>query len=89
LDQMSVPSMEEASDTIPASSSISNRRSTIEDLLDRVTTIESTEQEFVSAFEMLIHRIDALEGQVTCKDLEKRVGHLEKAVQYRQEKSKN
>jgi len=88
LEEMSVPSTGESDFSIPASSSISTRRSTLEDLLDRVTNIETNDQEFVSAFEMLIHRVESLEGQVTCKDLEKRVGHLEKAVQYRQQKSK-
>ena len=88
LEQMSIPTTGELDGSIPASSSISTRRSTLEDVLERLTTVETNDQEFVSAFEMLIHRVESLEDQVTCKDLEKRVGHLEKAVQYRRQKSK-
>ena len=84
----SIPSPVNQSNEFPASSNINSRRSTIEDVLDRLTNIESNDQEFVSAFEMLIHRVESLEGQVTCKDLEKRIGHLEKAVQYKMGKSK-
>ena len=83
-----VPSPANRTNELPASSSINSRRSTIEEVLDRLTNIESNDQEFVSAFEMLIHRVESLENQVTCKDLEKRVEHLEKAVQYRMGKSK-
>ena len=43
----------------------------------------SNGREFVSAFEMLLHRVETLEG----KDLEQRVGHLEKAVQYQKKKA--
>ena len=84
-----VPSPANRTNELPASSSINSRRSTIEEVLDRLTNIESNDQEFVSAFEMLIHRVESLEGQVTCKDLEKRIGHLEKAVQYKMGKSKS
>jgi hypothetical protein len=51
--------------------------------------VEEDDREFASAFEMLLHRVEALEGQVTCKDIEKRVVHLEKAVQYKIGKSKD
>ena len=46
-------------------------------------SVESNGREFVSAFEMLLHRVETLEG----KDLEQRVGHLEKAVQYQKKKA--
>ncbi len=84
-----VPSPGSQTNELPASSSINSRRSTIEEDLDQLTNIESNDQEFVNAFEMLIHRVESLEGQVTCKDLEKRVGHLEKALQYKMGKSKS
>ena len=84
LDQTSVSSLTE---TVAASSSITTR-GTYAEMLERLERVETDNREFVSAFEILIHRIDALEGQVVCKDLEKRVEHLEKAVQYRQGKSK-
>ena len=84
LDQTSVSSLTE---TVAASSSITTR-GTYAEMLERLERVETDNREFVSAFEILIHRIDALEGQVVCKDLEKRVEHLEKAVQYRQSKSK-
>ena len=83
LDQTSVPSLTE---TVAASSSITTR-GTYAEMLERLERVETDNREFVSAFEILIHRIDALEGQVVCKDLEKRVEHLEKAIQYRQSKS--
>ena len=83
LDQTSVPSLTE---TVAASSSITTR-GTYAEMLERLERVETDNREFVSAFEILIHRIDALEGQVVCNDLEKRVEHLEKAVQYRQSKS--
>ena len=83
LEQMSVPSSGEAG---AASSSITTR-GTFAEMLDRLERVESDEHEFVSAFEILIHRVEALESQVSCKELEKRVGHLEKAVQYRKQKS--
>ena len=84
LDQTSVSSLTE---TVAASSSITTR-GTYAEMLERLERVETDNREFVSAFEIMIHRIDALEGQVVCKDLEKRVEHLEKAVQYRQSKSK-
>ena len=51
--------------------------------------VEADDREFVSAFEILLHRVEALEGQVTSKAIEKRLEHLEKAVQYKNRKSKN
>ena len=84
LDEASVPSLTE---TVAASSSITTR-GTYAEMLERLERVETDNREFVSAFEILIHRIDALEGQVICKDLEKRVEHLEKAVQYRERKFK-
>ena len=49
--------------------------------------VEADDREFVSAFEMLLHRVETLEGHVTYKDIEERMEHLEKAVQYKIGKS--
>ena len=84
LEEMCVPSSGEA---VAASSSITTR-GTYAEMLERLERVEADDREFVSAFEILIHRVEALESQVTCNELEKRVGHLEKAVQYSQQKSK-
>ena len=85
LEDLSVPSSGEA---VAASSSITTR-GTYAEMLERLERVEADEREFVSAFEILIHRVEALESQVTCNELQKRVDHLEKAIQYRQQKSKN
>ena len=85
LEDLSVPSSGEA---VAASSSITTR-GTYAEMLERLERVEADDREFVSAFEILIHRVDALESQVTCNELQKRVDHLEKAIQYRQQKSKN
>ena len=61
LEELSVPSTGEAGVPVPASSSITTRGSTLVELLDRVETLEGNGQEFASAFEMLIHRVEALE----------------------------
>ena len=89
LENMSVPSPAATSKPVPASSSINTRRDTVADLLERMERVEADDREFVSAFEMLLHRVEALEGQVTCKDIEKKLEHLEKAVQYKIGKSKS
>ena len=88
LEELSVPSTGEAGVPVPASSSIATRGSTLVELLDRLETLEGNGQEFASAFEMLIHRVESLEEQTSSKELEKRVEHVEKAVQYRQKKAK-
>ena len=88
LEEMSVPSPAMTSGAVPASSSINTRGDTVAELLERTERLEADDREFVSAFEMLLHRVEALEGQVTCKDIEKRLVHLEKAVQYKIGKSK-
>ena len=71
----------------PASNSITTR-GTYAEMLERLERVETDNREFVSAFEILIHRVDTLEGQISCKDLEQRLDHLEKAFQYRQRNSK-
>ena len=86
LETMSVPSSGEA--PIAASSSLTTR-GTYAEMLERLERVEADDREFVSAFEILIHRVEALESQVTCNELEKRVEHLEKAVQYKLGKSKS
>ncbi len=88
LEELSVPSTGEAGVPVPASSSIATRGSTLVELLDRLETLEGNGQEFASAFEMLIHRVESLEEQTSSKELEKRVEHIEKAVQYKQKKAK-
>lgn len=88
LEDMSVPSPAVTSAAVPANSSINTRGHTVGELLERMERVEADEREFASAFEMLLHRVEALEGQVTCKDIEKRLDHLEKAIQYKIRKSK-
>ena len=73
---------------VPASNSITTR-GTYAEMLERLERVETDNREFVSAFEILIHRVDTLESQISCKDLEKRLDHLEKAFQYRQRNSKS
>ena len=73
---------------VPASNSITTR-GTYDEMLERLERVETDNREFVSAFEILIHRVDTLESQIMCKDLEKRLDHLEKAFQYRQRNSKS
>ena len=71
-----------------SSSSINTRGDTVAEILERMERVEADDREFASAFEMLLHRVEALESQVTSKDIEKRLEHLEKAVQYKNGKSK-
>ena len=59
LDDMSVPSP-----AVPASSSINTRRDTVAELLERTERLEADDREFVSAFEMLLHRVEAIEAKV-------------------------
>ena len=73
---------------VPASNSITTR-GTYAEMLERLERVETDNREFVSAFEILIHRVDTLESQISCKDLEQRLDHLEKAFQYRQRNSKS
>ena len=89
LDDMSTPAPAATSKTVPASSSINTRGDTVAEILERMERVEADDREFVSAFEMLLHRVEALEGQITYKEIDKRLEHLEKAVQYKNEKSKN
>ena len=72
-----------ASTSPAAASSPITTRGTYAEMLERLESVESNGREFVSAFEMLLHRVETLEG----KDLEQRVGHLEKAVQYQKKKA--
>jgi hypothetical protein len=60
LEQMSVPSSGEAS---AASSSITTR-GTYAEMLERLERVEADDREFVSAFEILIHRVEALEQKM-------------------------
>ena len=87
LEEISIPTPPAISNAIAASSSINTRGDTVAELLERMERVEADGREFVSAFEMLLHRVETLEGHVTYKDIEERVEHLEKAVQYKIGKS--
>lgn len=60
LEQMSVGSPGVPSSPIAASSS-SITRGTYAEMLERLESVEANGREFVSAFEMLLHRVDCLE----------------------------
>lgn len=64
LEEMSVPSPAMTSGAVPASSSINTRGDTVAELLERTERLEADDREFVSAFEILIHRVEALEAKV-------------------------
>ena len=64
LEEMSVPSPAMTSGAVPASSSINTRGDTVAELLERMERVEADDREFVSAFEILIHRVEALEAKV-------------------------
>ena len=68
LQQLSVPSTATAEDSLPASSTLNQRRSTVEDILDRLETVEGNTTEFASAFEILIHRVETLESKLRSKE---------------------
>ena len=82
LEQLSVGSSGASTSPVAVSSPITTR-GTYAEMLERLESVESNESELISAFEMLLHRVETLEG----KDLKQRVGHLEKAVQYRKKKA--
>lgn len=82
LKQLSVGSSSASTSPAAASNPITTR-GTYAEMLERLESVESNGREFVSAFEMLLHRVETLES----KDLEQRVGHLEKAVQYQKKKA--
>lgn len=63
LEQMSVGSPGVSSNPVAASSSITNR-GTYAEMLERLERVEADDREFVSAFEILIHRVDALEQKL-------------------------
>ena len=51
---------------VQSSSSSSNTRGdTVMELLERTERLESDDREFASAFEMLMHRVEALEQKLT------------------------
>lgn len=60
LEKLSVPSSGEA---VAESSSITTR-GTYAEMLERLERVEADDREFVSAFEILIHRVEALEKKV-------------------------
>ena len=64
LEEMSVPSPAVTSGAVPASSSIFTRGDTVAELLERTERLEADDREFVSAFEMLLHRVEAIEAKV-------------------------
>ena len=60
LEEMSVPS---SGGAVAASSSITTR-GTYAEMLERLERVEADDREFVSAFEILIHRVEALEQKM-------------------------
>ena len=60
LEQMSVP---QTAGTVAAANSITTR-GTYAEMLERLERVEADDREFVSAFEILIHRVDALEQKL-------------------------
>ena len=50
-----------AGSTGPARSSFRNRKDTLSEVLERLDRLEGDSQEFASAFEMLVHRVEVLE----------------------------
>ena len=76
---------------IPASSSIETRGSTLKEVLERLDSVETDGREFSSAFEMLLHRVEALEDkdkdtEEAFGDAYERLRKLEKAAQQRDKK---
>ena len=61
LESMSDPS---SGGAVAASSSITTR-GTYAEMLERLERVEADDREFVSAFEILIHRVEALEQKVS------------------------
>ena len=59
-------------DEVIASSSINTGRSTVEEIFDRLEQVEGFNHEFVSAFEILIHRVESLEKKVGVTEEEPR-----------------
>ena len=64
LEEISVPSPAITSVAVPASSSINTRGGTVAELLERIGRVEADDREFVNAFKMLVHRVEALESKV-------------------------
>ena len=60
LEQMSVP---QTAGTVAAANSITTR-GTYAEMLERLERVEADDREFVSAFEILIHRVEALEQKM-------------------------
>lgn len=60
---VSAPEAPAGSTGVPASSSIRNRKDTLSEVLERLDRLEGDSQEFASAFEMLVHRVEALEKE--------------------------
>ena len=60
LEQMSVGSSGASTSPVAESSSITTR-GTYAEMLERLESLESNEREFVSAFEMLLYRVEILE----------------------------
>jgi len=64
LEALNSQSPSKASHAIPPSSSIESRGSTVKEMLDRLEQLETNDREFASAFEILLHRVEALEGKL-------------------------
>ena len=64
FDQLSAPASAEANHAVPPASSSITTRGTYAEMLERLERVEADDREFVSAFEILIHRVEALEQKV-------------------------
>ena len=76
LEELSAPASGEANHAVPPASSNITTRGTYEDVLERLERVEADDREFVSAFEILIHRVEALEQKVGGNDNDQK--HLPK-----------
>lgn len=61
---MSVPPTAGTTHAVPTTSSATPNGDAVADLLERMERVEADDREFVSAFEILIHRVEALESKI-------------------------
>ena len=65
LESMTPSSSSGGTITNQVPSSINTRGDTVVELLERTERLEADDREFASAFEMLMHRVEALEQKLT------------------------
>ena len=61
---VSVPASAGAKHAVPPASNSITTRGTYAEMLERLERVEADDREFVSAFEILIHRVEALEQKI-------------------------